>query len=262
MLPQERSALFRVALKAFLIDGRSIDLFGSDRPVRIVAVGAGDLAFPDRMMAGALNLGPDGAVALETDLPLHRFDEESVIAVMDGVTVCTGQPFGLMGAAVPEDHFSFLVAFHAGRVDLGHREIGVLTQSADLVFVAPAVDVGGQGSVAGFTGMFGGRCAAVTLLSVNGLREVVDDFRMTRRAGFRADIPLICGIRPHGLPDTEEDHDRKKARGLQPSDKKTLPSISFLHKALLSWLKRIRKCLTSLDVSQDSSACVGCYRSA
>jgi len=50
VLPQERTAFFRVALVADLVDGVLHQLMRTGRAMRVVAIGTDDLAIPDRMV--------------------------------------------------------------------------------------------------------------------------------------------------------------------------------------------------------------------
>src|SRR4029453_16743596 len=69
MLPKERPALLGVAGVALLVDRRGGDQLGRRRPVRIVAVGAADLALANRVMGGFPGLGAPVFVAGEGPLP-------------------------------------------------------------------------------------------------------------------------------------------------------------------------------------------------
>lgn len=56
VFPQERSAFFLMALVTGLVDGILGELIGTGRAVRIMAVGAGHLAFPDRVVRSFVDL--------------------------------------------------------------------------------------------------------------------------------------------------------------------------------------------------------------
>ena len=68
VLPQERTAAFRVALVAVLVDARFGQQFRVRAPMRIVAIRACDLAFPERHVRRALNFGAAQLMALKANL--------------------------------------------------------------------------------------------------------------------------------------------------------------------------------------------------
>jgi len=87
VLPQEGTAPLGVATVAILIDRALDQLFGIGRAVRIVATGAGHLAFAEGHVRGALQLGAAHLVALQAEFRLfvlQRFHvaEGSVVAAL------------------------------------------------------------------------------------------------------------------------------------------------------------------------------------
>ena len=79
MLPKEGAAPFRVALVTRLIDGGGDEKFWIRASVRVVAVGAGNLALPHRHMGRTLELRPAHGMALEANLHLRVFGKQPVV---------------------------------------------------------------------------------------------------------------------------------------------------------------------------------------
>ena len=87
VFPQKRSALFRVAGVAGLGDGVLHHQARASRTVRVVAVGAANFAFEDRMPRKAMKLGALILVATETDFRLGKFVQHLLLRVMHLVTI-------------------------------------------------------------------------------------------------------------------------------------------------------------------------------
>lgn len=101
VLPQEGAAFFGVAGIAGLVYRFLHQQFGSRGSVRIVAVGAGDLAFDDGMARETMNLGAHVLVTAETDFGLSQLVHHFLIRLMRFVAIRTGQAVGFMRAARP-----------------------------------------------------------------------------------------------------------------------------------------------------------------
>ena len=88
VLPQERSALFRVAGVAGLGNGVLHHQARAGRTMRVVAVGAGDLAIEDRMSREAMKLGALILVATETDFRLGELIHHFLLGIVHLMAVC------------------------------------------------------------------------------------------------------------------------------------------------------------------------------
>ena len=130
MFPQERTPMLCMTVVAGLVD-RGLNQHGwIRRSMRVMAVGASDLAFSERHVGRAIYLGTAHLVTAETDLGLGRFPElrivgqrrhetaradEPVLANshVDLVASRTRQPARLVRASLPEQPNALVVALEA-----------------------------------------------------------------------------------------------------------------------------------------------------
>jgi len=122
MFPQERPAPFRMALVAGLVDRALDQQLGIGRSVRIMAIGARDLSFPEGHVRGPLHLRAAHLVALEANLHSRLLDELTIprqrliepegrnVRLHDLVACHAGQAAGLVRTALPEQPRASLVA--------------------------------------------------------------------------------------------------------------------------------------------------------
>ena len=113
MLPEERTALFRVARIARLIYRFLCQQLRSGGTVRVVAVRTGDLTFKDRMAREAMNLRALVLVAAKADFRLRELAHHLLVWIVRLVAIGTGEPVCFMGTACPQSFWSNL-AFVAG----------------------------------------------------------------------------------------------------------------------------------------------------
>ena len=91
----ERTAFFRMTFVAELIDRISSEHLGAECPMRVVAVGAGYLAFPDRVVRLFIALQPDILVTVEAEVRLSQL-QAFADAGMQGMAVRTGDAVGFV----------------------------------------------------------------------------------------------------------------------------------------------------------------------
>ena len=123
VFPEERAALFRMAGIAGLVD-RVLDQ--QRRPVRsmrVVTLGASDLAGEDRVGRDAVNLRPLRLVAGKADLGLGKLVHHPLIGDVNVMAVAAGHAARLMLAAAPvcPRENAGLVATEAGGVSRVRR---------------------------------------------------------------------------------------------------------------------------------------------
>ncbi len=112
----ERAALLRMALVASLVDAIFLQLLGASGTMRIVAVGAGDLALLDRMARRTVELGALLLVAGEAHFRLGELVAYLIVAGMYLMARSAGSVAVGMGAAGPVDALAALVAGQAGLI--------------------------------------------------------------------------------------------------------------------------------------------------
>jgi len=101
MLPQEWTALFRMAGVAGLSDGVLDHQPRAGGTMRVVAVGAADLAFEDRMSRKAMKLGALILVATETDFRLGELIQHLLFGIVHLMAIRAGEALLLMCTARP-----------------------------------------------------------------------------------------------------------------------------------------------------------------
>lgn len=106
VLPQERTAFFRVAGVASFVDVVLDKLFRSGGSVRVVATGAGHFAFIHRMVRQLVGICTLLLVACVTDFSLLSFDSNFVLCIVHGVARCTGDVIGGMRTTIPVHVFT------------------------------------------------------------------------------------------------------------------------------------------------------------
>ena len=113
MFPEKRAAPFRMAQVTGLINARLFELGRIRGPVRVVTVGAGQLAFFKRHMGRAHQLCSSLEVARATELSLSpRIEERSLVSDLgeleavgslfhDSMAIDAGDAAARMGAPLP-----------------------------------------------------------------------------------------------------------------------------------------------------------------
>jgi hypothetical protein len=120
VVAHERPALLHVAGVAGVGDRVAHHHRRPDRAVRVVAVGAGDQAFADRVAVGPVDLGALLLVAFEAHLRLVELVANPVVRGVDLVAARAGGVAARVHAALPVDALAALVAGEA-RLVLGFR---------------------------------------------------------------------------------------------------------------------------------------------
>lgn len=145
MLPEEGTAPLRVALVTRLIDGGGDEKFWIRASVRVVAVGAGNLALPHRHVRRTLELRPAHRMAFEANLHLRVLGEQPVVGqrllktcrqrclglLVDLVAGGATHTPGLVFASSPEQPLAFFVALQTAETLLFHRQRNVLAETDD-----------------------------------------------------------------------------------------------------------------------------------
>jgi len=90
MFPEKRPASLRMALVTGLVDTRPFKLGRIRSAVRVMAVGASDLSFPERHMGGAHELGFSLQVALAADFYLCPLVKERCLVANLGELEAVG----------------------------------------------------------------------------------------------------------------------------------------------------------------------------
>lgn len=131
MVMQKWAALLGVAFVASFIDAIFGQQCGTRRTMGVVAVGAGDLSFGDRMPGRTGQLRPLLLVAGVTNIGLGEFVSHLVLWRMNLMAGVAGYVPRLMNAAIPMRSFRILlVAGHAGRIARLGRRVRVLAKAA------------------------------------------------------------------------------------------------------------------------------------
>ena len=158
VLPEERTAPFGVAAQTVFVGRALQQLLGIGRAVRIMAAGAGYLAFAVRHVRRTLELCTPHLVALQAQLGLRFLytpvlRERSVVArigrncwvqlLFDIVAIYTSQAPGFVRTALPEQVIAARMAVQAGGVLLGNGVIGILAEAdGNGVLAAACFNVG------------------------------------------------------------------------------------------------------------------------
>ena len=114
VVADEGSAFFHVAGIAGVVDAIAHHHAWTGRAMRIMAIGAGDLAFSDRMAGRPVDLVPLLLMASEAHFRLRQLVANSVMGGMHLVTGGAGRILVRMAAARPVDAFAALMAGQAG----------------------------------------------------------------------------------------------------------------------------------------------------
>src|ERR1044071_1737341 len=181
----ERPAFLHVAAVAGVVDGVAQHHDAPDRAVRVVAVGAGDQSFADRMARGAVDLDALHLVAGEAHFGLSELVAHAVGRGVQLVTGRAGDVVALVRAARPVHALASLVA---GLADLVFLSRGHLAEA--LRHGAAALQVLGRVAVAGRATYDPRRRAAVGL----GAVLAAPDERRVGVAG-RADLAVLDIVR-------------------------------------------------------------------
>ena len=133
VLPEERATLFRMTGVANLVHRVALQELGSGRTVRVVAIRAGQLSFPDRHVGGAHALGPTLRMALAAGGDLGRLGELTLIRDLfhELVAVDTAQVPGIVRTTLPVHAGRLLMALKAYGVLLPHWLRGRLSEADD-----------------------------------------------------------------------------------------------------------------------------------
>lgn len=177
MFPEERAALFGVTLVAGLVEDVGLDVLVRGRPVRIVTIGATDLALADRVVGELLQVRLDVQVAGDAEIRGVRLGQVCVVAAVDFVATRAAQALALVGTGIPVLSPS-LVAFHAGVGLLGHRDRSLATVALDRgagSFLGVGVQVAGSRAVAMLAGLSCSGAAGVNFSPVGRGPEAVGD---------------------------------------------------------------------------------------
>jgi len=103
MFPHVGAAFVGMAFEAELVHAVRLDHFGAEPAMRIMAIGAGNLAFFDGMVRLAVDLGPDILMAGKTEFGLGHLQVLWNIGVAGMATVAR-HAGGLVLAGFPECH--------------------------------------------------------------------------------------------------------------------------------------------------------------
>lgn len=190
MLPEERAALFCMALITAVIGVRGRECGLSGAAVGIVATGATHLSSTCRYVGRAVHLGalPDMAVA--ADLLRHFF-----LIVMHAMAGGAGQAVGLVGTATPVlDMHAALMAAQAGVVDPGgvfRGRLETVQGQCATFLVVGYFHMASRGAMTGLAAsrlLFVTRCVGENLIvGITGIGLVIDQF-MAFYAAFAAVI--------------------------------------------------------------------------
>src|ERR1051326_6654349 len=180
-----RPAFLHVAAVAGVVDGVAQHHDAPDRAVRVVAVGAGDQSFADRMARGAVDLDALHLVAGEAHFGLSELVAHAVGLGVQLVAGRAGDVVALVRAARPVHALASLVA---GLADLVFLSRGHLAEA--LRHGAAALQVLGRVAVAGRATYDPRRRAAVGL----GAVLAAPDERRVGVAG-RADLAVLDIVR-------------------------------------------------------------------
>lgn len=166
VLPKKGTAPLGVATVAILIQRRLDQLFRIGRAMRVVATGAGNLAFAEGHMRRALQLCAAHLMALQAEFRLLQLQffhsaQRSVIAAFarepdfssshDLMAVYADDSAGLVGASLPEHPVALVVALQALIFLLLFRQVGVWAEADDVIKVPAIFRVHAAWSVAGLT---------------------------------------------------------------------------------------------------------------
>jgi hypothetical protein len=110
VLPQKRTALFRVATRARVIDSVAEQQMFSHRAMRVMAIAARHESFVERVMRSQLQLRALFLMTADTHGYLRGFAQYRVIRLVDVVAGDTGKTGELMLAAAPVCSQSILMA--------------------------------------------------------------------------------------------------------------------------------------------------------
>ncbi len=91
VLPQERPALFGVTAKAGIVGGESEQIGRARTPMGIVAIGAAELTFADRMGKRPMQFDLLAAVTTQAGLALKSFNPHRIDTLMRGMAITAGQ---------------------------------------------------------------------------------------------------------------------------------------------------------------------------
>ena len=97
----ERSALFGMALEAGIAHVIALHQTRADRTMRVMAIRAGNLAFQDGVMRGAVDLGTLVLVAGKADFKLGCLGQDFILGGVHRVAVGAGDVVTLVGASRP-----------------------------------------------------------------------------------------------------------------------------------------------------------------
>jgi hypothetical protein len=188
VLEKERTPLFRVALVALVIHRICRDQLDRLGSVRVMAGGANQLFFADRMVGSHHDLVADLLMATRTELHLRRPGQQLWIAAMDRVAIDARQLRVVMLAAMPQRHIPARMAGQASRVALGGGFIlGVIHQAADATPAASAYVIRGR-PMAALAAESRGRSPWVAAKAVRLIHVAVVFIQVALRAGLCADI--------------------------------------------------------------------------
>ena len=172
MRTHKRAALLHVAGIASVVHAVAHHQRRPRRTVRVVAVGAGDLAFLDRMARGAADLRALFLVAGETHFRLRGPVAHLVVPGMHLMARGAGGVTACVNAALPMDALATLMTGEARLIlDLGGN-IGLFTEHAvgpwSFFNTRRLVDVGFAGAVATSTGRRSPICHGAVLGLADG----------------------------------------------------------------------------------------------
>ena len=201
MLPHVRSALVGMAAGAELVHRFVLDHGLTQGAVRVVATGAGELAFQNRVVRGLQQLRPDLLVAPDAGLVLklparrHKWrdgrvvlPQRRVLQFMEDMAVGAGDVVFLVAPGVPESEVPVVdMTVHAdlapsvGRQGFrawgGHTARALAAACFDVCFGLGMTDDASSGV---------GRALGVSLLAVDRSVETLDVVFMAAGADFRA----------------------------------------------------------------------------
>lgn len=218
MLPEKGPAPLRMALVAGLIDARPFELRGIGSSMGVVAIGACHLAFSERHVRRAHELGSPLKVTLAADFCLGSLVEErsfltdlgqlKTVARLfhDRVAVDAGDSAARMRARFPVGLNPFLMALETGLVLGLNGHFGILPKSdqpADAP-ASPGSYVVAAGAMAIFTGLSFKPASGIEEedLTHHGFREFVELSHMAGFADLTTNIGSFWGGRDFSGPES------------------------------------------------------------
>lgn len=196
MLPQERTAYFRVTTVAILVDTELFQSGGSGGTMCIVAISADQVPFPDGVRGGTIDVSPYGVMAIHTHVGLCR-PVQFQMGPVDFVTTGTRQCISSVHTRLPVNERAPLMALqtHAVLCFPGfHAVAGEGYQATPFPAFRCNVQMLFTRPMAGFTTMGSHGRAPVSGLPMPVLRQLFHVLIVAIRAAFCADVITLRRI--------------------------------------------------------------------